>query len=558
MGNNTQSRVVRSTATSSSFYSTFVTHLVFAAMSLRAPALRALARCSKRPITTTAHLVRREDTSSWSSSLTSKGSSRAYATEATSLFPSPAYDKPSLASTSAIPGPASQAASKDIGRFQDPRTHTLVADYGKSQGNFLVDVDGNVFLDLFAQIASIAVGYNHPDLVKLAKSDEFVAAAINRPALGSFPSSNWAEVIETGPRKVAPAGLDQLFTMQCGSCAVEGALKASFLAYRARERGEGVDFTKSEIESCMNNQKPGTPDLTVLSFKGGFHGRLFGSLSLTRSKAIHKLDIPAFDWPAAHFPALKYPLDQNVAENKAEEERCLKEVETTIKEWKSQGRPVAAIIIEPIQSEGGDFHASPAFFQGLRKITRDNGVFFICDEVQTGVGATGTFWAHEKWGLSGEDSPDFVTFSKKMQASGFYHKLETRATSSYRQYNTWMGDPIRALQAREMINIIKRDGLVENSRNTGDYLYGKLSEVCDSGSGKGKLFNLRGRNEGTFIAFDCETPAKRDEFVRQMRLNGINLGGCGEKTIRLRPMLVFEKPHADIFLSAVEKVVPKL
>lgn len=158
------------------------------------------------------------------------------------------------------------------------------------------------------------------------------------------------------------------------------------------------------------SQQPGSPDLTVLSFKGGFHGRLFGSLSTTRSKAIHKLDIPAFDWPSAPFPALKYPLEEHTAENKAEEERCLQQAEKTIKEWKSQGRPVAALIVEPIQSEGGDFHASPAFFRGLRKITRDNGVFMICDEVQTGVGATGTFWAHEKWGLGAADSPDFVTF----------------------------------------------------------------------------------------------------------------------------------------------------
>ena len=98
------------------------------------------------------------------------------------------------------------------------------------------------------------------------------------------------------------------------------------MAYRARERGQ-TDFTKEELDSCMVNAKPGSPDLTVLSFKSGFHGRLFGSLSATRSKAIHKVDIPAFDWPVAPFPELKYPLEEHVKENVAEEKRCLEEYE---------------------------------------------------------------------------------------------------------------------------------------------------------------------------------------------------------------------------------------
>jgi 4-aminobutyrate aminotransferase-like enzyme len=101
-------------------------------------------------------------------------------------------------------------------------------------------------------------------------------------------------------------------------------------------------------------------------------------------------------------------------------------------------KPVAAVIIEPILSEGGDKHASPAFFRALRLIAKKHGVFFIVDEVQTGVGATGTFWAHEKWGLKEGEEPDFVTFSKKMQAAGVFHNLETRPNAPYRNYNTWM------------------------------------------------------------------------------------------------------------------------
>ncbi|GAA6039357.1 hypothetical protein JCM8097_002814 [Rhodosporidiobolus ruineniae] len=477
---------------------------------------------------------------------------RSYASVAPSLFPGqPA--KPTV-KTDAIPGPKGVAASERIGKYQDPRAHVLVTDYQKSQGNYLVDADGNELLDVFAQIASIAVGYNNPDLIKLAKTDEFATAAMNRPALGSFPSTEWADILETGLLTVAPKGLDQLTTMQCGSSANEGAMKAAFLAYSARRRGD-KDFSPEELESVMENAAPGAPQLSVLSLKGGFHGRMLGSLSTTRSKAIHKLDVPSFDWPAVTFPELKYPLEKYEAENAAAEKASLKAVEETIVAWQSKA-PVAALIVEPIQSEGGDRHASPAFFRGLREITKKHGVFFIVDEVQTGFGATGSFWAHEKWNLP--EPADFVTFSKKAQASGFYHTLATRPKFPYQQYNTWLGDPIRALQAREMIRIIKKNDLVAHTARVGEYLYSGLEALQKVAGVEGKLINLRGRGEGTYVAFDLPTSAKRDAFVKAMRLEGVNVGGCGAQTVRLRPMLIFEQSHADIFLAATHKVIKSL
>lgn len=101
-------------------------------------------------------------------------------------------------------------------------------------------------------------------------------------------------------------------------------------------------------------------------------------------------------------------------------------------------RPVAAVIIEPVLAEGGDKHASDDYFRQLRLIAKKHGAYFIVDEVQTGVGATGKFWAHEHWGLQAGEEPDFVTFSKKMQASGIYHKKELRPNAAYRIYGTWM------------------------------------------------------------------------------------------------------------------------
>ena len=122
------------------------------------------------------------------------------------------------------------------------------------------------------------------------------------------------------------------------------------MLHQSKKRG-GRAPSVEEMDTCLRNAAPGTPDLSVLSFQGGFHGRLFGSLTCTRSKAIHKLDIPAFrEWPAAPFPKLRYPLAEYAAENAAEEARCLQAVEQLLKTAKA---PVAAMIIEPIQAEGG-------------------------------------------------------------------------------------------------------------------------------------------------------------------------------------------------------------
>ena len=136
-----------------------------------------------------------------------------------------------------------------------------------------------------------------------------VSALVNRPAIGNFPSKHWNDQLRNGLLRVAPKGLDKIFTAQSGSEANELAFKAAFMLYRRRERGENVEWTDEETTSCVANAKPGSPELAVMSFANSFHGRGFGSLSINRSKAVHKLDIPAFNWPSAPFPSLKYPLE---------------------------------------------------------------------------------------------------------------------------------------------------------------------------------------------------------------------------------------------------------
>lgn len=434
----------------------------------------------------------------------------------------------------------------ELHKVFDTRSLNMMTDYKQSYGNYIADLDGNLLLDVYAQIASIPIGYNNPALARAAASEDMVSAIINRPALGNFPQADWKDILETGILRAAPRGLDQVFTAMAGSDANETAYKAAFMWKRQQERGgPEAEFTEQEMNSAMNNQGPGAPNFSIMSFKYGFHGRLFGSLSTTRSKPIHKIDIPAFDWPQAPFPMLKYPLHEHTAENAAEEKRCLEETEELIKTFHN---PVAAIVIEPVQSEGGDNHASPAFFQGLREITKRHDVLMIVDEVQTGVGATGKFWAHDHWNL--DTPPDMVTFSKKAQAAGYYFgNAALRPNKPYRQFNTWMGDPARAILFRAIIDEIERLNLVENTAQVGDYLFGGLESLAQKYPEQFK--NLRGKGQGTFIAFDHP---KRDQFLLRAKTMGINIGGSGATAVRLRPMLIFQKHHADILLDALNKM----
>jgi 4-aminobutyrate aminotransferase/(S)-3-amino-2-methylpropionate transaminase len=121
-----------------------------------------------------------------------------------------------------------------------------------------------------------------------------------------------------------------------------------------------------------------------------------------------------------------------------------------------------------------------------------------------------------------------------------------------------MGDPIRALQAREMIRVIKDHNLVEATASVGHTLFSALSALSRTPHGAPLIQNLRGQDRGTFIAFDAETPAKRDELVARLKMKGVNAGGCGERAVRLRPMLIFGEDHAAIFLSKLEEVLKEM
>ncbi|KAJ2849365.1 hypothetical protein IWW36_002681 [Coemansia brasiliensis] len=451
--------------------------------------------------------------------------------------------------TTEIPGPQSKAMLKHLSQIQDTRAAIFAGDYTKSVGNYIADADGNLLLDMYCQIASIPVGYNNPRLLKAAQSPEMATALANRPALGVFPSTDWASALEESFMRVAPRGLDMVFTTAHGSDANELAYKAAFMHHARKCRG-ARGYSEQELSSVMDNQEPGSPSAAILSFSLGFHGRTFGALSTTRSKAVHKLDIPAFkQWPRAPFPQLRYPLEKYAQENAQEEKRCLEELERILR---THPVPIAAVIIEPIQSEGGDRHASAEFFRAVRSITQETDVLMIVDEVQTGCGATGSFWAHEQWDLP--TPPDVVTFSKKMQAAGFFHTRALVPDQAYRNFNTWLGDLPRALIARGIIDEITEDNLVEQVRKTGEYLKSHLQPLAIRYHRL--VTNVRG--QGTFLAFDCPTTELRTEFLNLMRQEGVNMGGSGEVTVRFRPMLTLTKTHVNVFLTRLESVLNKM
>lgn len=236
--------------------------------------------------------------------------------------------------TSSIPGPRSVQLKKELQDIQNADAVQLFVDYEKSIGNYLVDADGkraeslpgrrvdrialrfslsesclqiqiripgNTFLDVYTQISSLPLGYNHPAMIKAVTSPKNISTFVNRPALGILPPENHVERLRSSLLSVAPAGLTEVQTMACGSCSNENAFKAVFIKYMAEKRG-GKPPTPEELESSKYNKAPGSPNLSILSFDGSFHGRTFGCLSTTHSKPIHKLDIPSFDWPIAKYP----------------------------------------------------------------------------------------------------------------------------------------------------------------------------------------------------------------------------------------------------------------
>ncbi|HMV69448.1 MAG TPA: aminotransferase class III-fold pyridoxal phosphate-dependent enzyme, partial [Myxococcota bacterium] len=428
---------------------------------------------------------------------------------------------------------------------------SVVLDDAASRGTTLVDVDGNRFLDLFSSFALGALGYNHPAIRAVVESPAFAAASANPTSTPFVTTPLWFDLMER-LQIHAPAGMSRVYCVDAGGEGVESALKVAFIKHgEARRRAAGLPVNPLEAgddaqRAWMDNV--GT-DAVIVSFAGAFHGRGLGPLSATHSKVIHKADLPAFPWPTVPFPASRWPLDVYAAENAAAEQASLDELDRVLD---AHAGRVAAIIVEPMQSEGGDRHASPAFFRGVQARAKAAGASFILDEVQTGMGISGTFWLHEQLDLP--EPPSMVTFGKKMQIGGFFAAPSHDVRQFGRMYQTRNGDRARVMIGVAVLEAIARDGLLGRVRDVGAHLLSGLQEL----ERRHPALVSQARGRGFLLAFDLPTVASRDAFLQAALRRGVFATYTGARSVRLRPHLITSRADVDLALGVFDATLREL
>nr|MCS5646345.1 L-lysine 6-transaminase [Candidatus Neomarinimicrobiota bacterium] len=303
-----------------------------------------------------------------------------------------------------------------------------VIDLKKSHGSWLVDArDGKPYLDLFSMFASMPVGYNHPTL--LENRERIAAAALNKITNSDIYSMEMAEFVDTVGRIAQPDYLPYSFYVEGGALGVENALKTAF-DWKVRKNlaaGKGEKGSK------------------VIHFTECFHGRTGYTMSLTDSPDPRKtLYFPQFDWPRIDNPKLHFPLtDESLEQVLKAEATAINQIKSAVAENPDE---IAALIIEPIQGEGGDNHFRGEFFQELRALADEHEFMLIYDEVQTGVGLTGKMWVHQHFNSSVR--PDIIAFGKKMQICGIFagervDEVENNVFhESSRLNSTWGGNVV--------------------------------------------------------------------------------------------------------------------
>ncbi|MDX1764976.1 MAG: L-lysine 6-transaminase [bacterium] len=394
----------------------------------------------------------------------------------------------------------------------------LVIDLEQSKGSWLVDKKGGArYLDFFSMYASMAVGYNHPKLRAVQK--ELGAIAINKPSNPDAYTETMAEFVETFSQAAIPDYLPHAFFIEGGALAVENGLKAAF------------DW---KVRKNLAQGYTGERGTQVIHFEQAFHGRSGYTLSLTNTHDSRKTKYyPKFKWPRIPNPKLTFPLNaENQSQVEAAERKALKEIEQVLA---THGDDVAALIIEPIQGEGGDNHFRPEFLQQLRQLCNENDVLFILDEIQTGVGLTGKFWAHEHLYAK----PDILVFGKKTQVCGILvsRRIDEVAENvfheSSRINSTFGGNLVDMARFTHILRIMEQEKLVNNAATQGSLL---LSEIQKMAHEFPQLVsNPRGR--GLMCAFDLPDSQTRDRMRTTLMAKKLLILGCGEKSIRFRPHL---------------------
>jgi len=394
----------------------------------------------------------------------------------------------------------------------------LVFDPEKSRGSRFVDAaTGRELIDLYGFYASQPIGFNHPHFDRLEVQADLLKAAKVKVSNADIYTVQYATFVQTFARVVGLPPLERYFFIEGGALAVENALKAA------------MDW-KVRKNLAAGRAECGTE---IIHFERAFHGRTGYTLSLTNTEP-RKTDFFAkFSWPRITNPSIDFslPLDQRARVVIEKEKLAEKQIRDVLAQKREH---IAAIIIEPIQSEGGDNHFRGEFLQVLRQICDENEMLLIFDEVQTGMGITGRNWCCEHFGVV----PDLLAFGKKAQVCGVMAgpRLDEVKDNCFRLpsriSSTWGGNFTDYVRSTHFLRIIETERLVENAKLKGEYFLSKLQGLARRHP---ILAGVRGR--GLMLAFDLPDAARRDSFWKGAFELGLLVVRCGERSIRLRPVL---------------------
>jgi L-lysine 6-transaminase len=426
---------------------------------------------------------------------------------------------------------------KTLGRYMLADGFDLVLDLKKSKGCRIYDSrTGTYFLDGFSFFATAPLGCNHPAMTTPEFIKKMGELAINNPTNSDIYTIEMAEFVDTFGKYAVPKHFHHLFFIAGGALAIENGLKTAFDWKIRKNLDKGI----------------GKKGRQVIHFKDAFHGRTGYTLSMTNTFNVNKTKyFTKFNWPRIDNPKIQFPLtDANLKDVKEREKHAVAEIKNAVAQNPDD---IAALIIEPIQGEGGDNHFRKEFFQELRRLCDEYDMMFIVDEVQSGVGLTGKMWAYQHFDFE----PDILAFGKKTQICGIMvsnrvdEVKENVFTVPSRLNSTWGGNLVDMVRCQKYLEVIDEENLINNAEIQGKRLLKGLEEI--EKKYPQKISNARGR--GLMCAFDLLTPEKRDALKDKLYANHLLVLTCGSVTIRFRPPLTITSEEIDEALEIVEKTV---
>lgn len=413
----------------------------------------------------------------------------------------------------------------------------VVIDLEKSHGSWVHDaVTGREYLDFFSFFASNPVGFNHPKMMDDEIQYRLARAGTVRVSNSDKYTTYMAEFVDTLARTAAPPELPKYFFVDGGALAIENALKTAFDWKVRKNLARGLGERGHE----------------VMHFERAFHGRSGYTLSLTNSDPNKTNYFPKFDWPRLPCPRITHPLAQHVAEVEALEKKAIEEAEAA---FAREADDIAAIIIEPIQGEGGDNHFRPELFRELRRLADAHEALLVYDEVQTGLGLTGKWWAYQHHGVA----PDIVCFAKKMQVGGIMvsNRIDDVKDNVFQKSgrinSTWGGSLVDMVRCTRILEIMVDEKLVENAAARGAELLAGLRAL------EAKFPSVtNARGEGLMCALDLPDTATRDRAVDACYADGMIILKSGTRSLRFRPTLTVDAAIVAEGLQRLEHVISTL